>query len=296
MLCMRIKGLSVIWRICGALLLAGHLFGTAALAQAPANAGTIVVTDTGGRLRYRIGDSQPQLVSKGQSIPVGARLTSGPDSRVVLTFSDGQTVALGPMSRLLIREYRYLPNDPGNSRVLLNLTDGSVHIVMGAIGERDPSLVQIQVGTKTTGQAPRRAPGNDVGVIVLGIATLVQVTNGNVSLMVASSGESHPLAAGERALVQADGFVQMGGPRQMDELVGKTAAGKYMLQGMNTLQRVDLPRFARQTAVTLSTPPSDDILKEFAAPGEIAQPLTGTVPTAATGAGGGGLPCTASCN
>jgi hypothetical protein len=294
---MRIKGLSMNWRICGALLLTGLLFGTGALAQAPAITGTIVVSDAGGRLRYRIGDSQPMLVSKGESIPIGARLTTGPDSHVVLTFSDGQIVALGPMSRLLIREYRYLPKDLGNSRVLLNLTDGSVQVVMGAIGEHDPSLVQIQVGTKTaTGQAPDRARGNEMGVIVLGIATLVQVTQGKVSLMVASSGESHPLATGERALVQADGFVQMGGPSQIDALAARSADGKIMLQGMDALRRLALPQPGRQTTVALSTPPSDDLLAELAAPGEIAQPVTGTVPTAATGAGGGGLPCGASCN
>jgi hypothetical protein len=290
---MRIKGLSMIWRVCGALLLAGLLSGTAALAQAPASAGAIVVTDTGGRLRYRIGDSQPQLVIPGQSIPVGARITTGPGSYVVLTFSDGQVVALGQLSRLLIREYRYLPKDLGRSSVLLNLTDGAVNVVMGAIGQHDPSLVQIQVGSKTTEKALDRARGNDVGVIVLGIATLVQVAQGKVSLMVASSGESHSLAAGERALVQADGFVQMGGPRQTDELA-RTADGKIMLQGMEALRRYTPPQSARQTSVALSTPPSDDILADLAAPAEI--PITGTMPTAATGAGGGGLPCTASCN
>jgi len=296
MLCMRIKGLMTIRRICGALLLAAQFAGTAAFAQAPASPGAIVVTDAGGRLRYRVGDSAPQLVIPGTSLPIGARLTTGADSHVVLKFSDGQVVVLGPMSRLLIREYRYLPGDLANSSVVLNLTDGSVHVVMGAIGERDPSLVQIQVGTKTTGQTPRRAPGDDVGVIVLGIATLVQVTQGKVSLMIASSGESHTLASGQRALVQAGGLVQIGGPKQMDELAGRSADGKFMLQGMEALQRVYLPGSARQTSVSLSTPRSDDILKEFVAPGEIPAPLTGTVPTAATGAGGGGLPCGASCN
>jgi hypothetical protein len=296
---MPIKSLSMIWRIFSVLLLSALLVGTAALAQVPANPGAIVVTDSGGRLRFRIGDSEPQPVIKGQSIPIGARITTGPDSYVMLRFSDGQVLALGPQSRLIIREYRYLPNDLGKSGMLLNMTDGSVNIAMGAIGQHDESLIQIQVGTKTTGQAPARSRGNDVGVIVLGIATLVQVTQGKVSLLVASSDQSHQLAAGDRALVQIDGFVRMGGPPQINELAGRGADGKVMLERIEELRRYPLPESVRRTTITLSTPPSDDTLEDLQARREDLippQPITSTVPTAATGGGGGGLPCAASCN
>jgi hypothetical protein len=293
---MPIKGLSMNWRISGVLLLAGLLFGTAALAQAPANA--IIVTEAEGRLAFRIGEGAPQPIVNGQAIPIGARITTAPDAHVVLTFPDGQVVALGPRSRLIIREFRYLPNDLDKSRVLFSLTDGAVNIVMGAIGQHDPSLIQIQVGTKTAGQAPERARGNDVGVIVLGIATLVQVTQGKVSLMIASSDQSYPLATGDRALVQTDGLVRMGGPPQINDLAGRTGDGKIMLGRMDELRRYPLPQTVRQTSVALSTPPSDDTLEDLQARREdlIPPPITGTVPTATTGAGGGGLPCAASCN
>jgi hypothetical protein len=289
---MHIAGLTMIGRICGALLLAGLLAGTAALAQAPASSG-IVVTDSSGTLRFRIGDSDPQPLVKGQAIPIGARITTGPDSHAALTFPDGQVVTLGPQSRLLIREFVYLPTDLAKSRVLLNLTDGAIFNVMGAIGQRDPSLVQIQVGTKITAQSPRRAPGNDAGVIVLGAATLIQVVQGRVSLFVAASGQSFVLAAGVRALVQADGAVRMGSPSQVDEQAGRSADGKIMLGRMEVLRRY-LPS-GRQIAFFISTPPSDDLVDELAAPGDIAPPVSGTVSTAGTGAGGG-LPCGASCN
>lgn len=282
MLWLPIKGLSMIKRILGALLLAGLMSGTAAFAQAPANSG-IVVTDSSGTVRYRIGDSEPRPLLKGQAVPLGARITTGADSHVVLTFADGQVVAIGAQSRLLIREFVYLPSDLGKSRVLLNLTDGSVFMVMGAIGQRDPSLVQIQVGLKNIAQAPARARGNDAGVIVLGIGTLVQVTQGRVSLLVVSSDQSYPLGAGTRALVQADGAVRLGSPAQVDAEAGRTSDGKIMLGRMEVLVRY-LPS-GRQIAFSISTPPAEDTLEDL---------VTGTLPTMGTGATAGG--CGASCN
>ncbi len=230
----------MIKRILGALLLAGLMSGTAAFAQAPANSG-ISVADASGTVRYRIGDSDPRPLLKGQAVPIGARIVTGADSHVVLTFADGQVVALGPQSRLLVRQFVYLPNDLAKSGVLLNLTDGSVLMVMGAIGQKDPSRVQIQVGLKNIAQAPARARGNDAGVIVLGIATLVQVTQGRVSLFVPSSDQSFTLLAGTRALVQADGTVRMGPPSQVDGEAGRSADGKIMLDRMEALRRY-LPR------------------------------------------------------
>jgi hypothetical protein len=228
-------------------------------------------------------------------VPIGARITTSADSHAVLMFPDGQIVSIGPQSRLLIREFVYLPTDLSNSRVLLNLTDGSIFIVMGAIGQRDPGLIQIQVGTKITPQSPRRARGNDAGVIVLGTATLVEVAQGRVSLFVASSEQSFALASGARALVQADGVVRMGTPAQVADQAGRSADGKIMLGRMDVLRRY-LPPTSRQIAFFLTTPPSDDLLDDLAASGNTEPPISFTVPTAGTGGGAGGQPCGASCN
>jgi hypothetical protein len=285
----------MIKRFVGALLLAGLMSGTAGLAQAPANS-AIVVTESSGMLRFRIGDSDPQPLLKGQAVPLGARIVTGADSHVLLTFADGQVIALGPQSRLLVREFVYLPRDLGKSRVLLNLTDGAMFMVMGAIGQRDPALVQIQVGLKNIAQAPARARGNDAGVIVLGIATLVWATQGRVSLLVAASGQSVALAAGARVLVQADGSVRTGSPSQVDGEAGRSDEGKIMLGRMEAVRRYLPP--GRQMAYSISTPPSDDL------DDELVFPIGPTLPTASTGGstggrtGGatGGQPCGASCN
>ena len=276
-----------------AALLLGLAFG--ALAQTPAGSGGIIVTDIKGTARFRIGDSEPQVVVKGQAIPLGARITTGKDSNVVLTFPDGQIVAMGAKSRLLVREYRYLPNDIDNSRVVMNVTDGSVRIVMGAIGQHDPGLIQLQIGTKTTAQTPNLPRAGDLSLVMLGSATMVQVNQGQVALRV--SGESYPLATGEGALVRADGVVQLGGPAQLEKLAGQTTDDKEMFDQFRETQQLTFPHSALQTMITLASPPYDEKKEEQRAGATLLPPLaTDSLSTAGTGAVGGGTPCTASCN
>jgi len=184
--------------------------------------------------------------------------------------------------------------------VLLNLTDGTMKIVVGAIGMHDPSLIQVQVGTKTTGEAPRRAPGKELGVIVLGTSTLVQIGQGRVALLVAASGRTYPLSEGERALITAGGLVQTGGPLKVDESAGRIPGGKTLMSGLDALQKYSLPQSANQVTLTAATLPYDETLERLPPTGAglapPSAPVTFSTPTASTGGGGGGLPCGASCN
>ena len=287
-------------------LLIGLIFGVVSLAQAPApaNSAGVVVADVTGTVRYRIGDSEPQAVVKGQTIPIGARIATGTKSTVVLTFPDGQIVAMGTASRIIFREFNYLPNAIAQSKVTLNLTDGSVQIVMGAIGQHDPGLIQIQVGTKTTAQTPHVPRGGDLGLVMLGSATLVQVNQGKVALRVA--GQSYGMATGQGAVVQADGAVQLGSIAQLEAQPGRTSDDKEMFAHFRETQQLKFPHSPRQTMITLSTPPYDekrdpdliaaalDALPPTA--GIESPPANSTSTTPSTGGGGGGIPCAASCN
>ncbi len=296
MLCMPINGLPMIRTI---LFFAGLLMGAVALAQAPVQSAGIVAMDPTGIVRFRINDGPPQAVKEGQTIPFGARIVTGAASSVVLKFPDGQMTALGERSRLIVREFVYMPTDLAKSRVLLNLTDGTMKIVAGAIGIHDPSLIQVQVGTKATGEAPRQAPGKDLGVIVLGTSTMVQIHEGRVGLLVAASGRSYPLAAGDRALVTADGLVQTGGPLVVNRSADRMPGGQTLLGELDAMQKYSLPQAARQIEFTAATLPYDETLAGLPPTGSGLQPpspVTASTPTASTGGGGGGLPCTASCN
>jgi len=286
---MSIKVLGMNWRMLFRAMLLGLALVTATFAQAQSGSGGIIVTDSKGTLRIRIGTGDPQVVTKGQAIPLGARIVTGADSYALLTFADGQVVALGANSRLIVREFRYLPNDIDKSRIVLNITDGSVSIVMGAIGQHDPGLVQLQVGTKTTAQTPNLPRGGELALVMLGSATLVQVDQGKVSLRV--SGASYPLGTGQSALVSADGFVQLGNLAQL------AGGDKAMFDQFQEMLRFKFPHSVQRIMLTFSTPQSGEGSEEDRTRAESLLPLTGTLSTSATGAaGGGGTPRAASPN
>ena len=265
-------------------LLLGLAFGSSVLAQAPAATGGIVVAEASGTLRYRIGDSAPQTAVKGQVIPVGARITTGRNSGAVLTFPDGMVIGLGEQSRLRILDFRYVSGDIEKSRVVINLTEGSVRIVLGAIGQRDPGLILLQVGEGGLAQAQAQPRSGEIALSVRGMATMLQVGQGRVSLNVA--GKSYPLASGQSALVQQNGFVQVSGQAGA---AGSGEDGKLMQERLAKLEGLSFSPSGLQTVITLSTPSSRDFDED-----ELVTQLPTTAVTGA--AGGGGNPRAASPN
>lgn len=275
---------------CWALLL-GLACANLALAQAPAATGEITVAETSGTLRYRIGDSEPRMAAKGEEIPLGARITTGANSSVVLVFPDRMIVALGEQSRLRVLDFGYLPKEPGKSRVVLNLTEGSVRIALGAIGQRDPGLIRILVGEGSLTQALGLPRSGEITLTVREITALLQVGQGKVSLSV--EGRSYALASGQGALVQASGVVQVVGQAQLADAAGLTDEGRILRGRLETLKLPEsaLAQAGRQTSITLSTLPSFDLDEDETAL------LTTPPTTSATGAaGGGGNPRAASPN
>jgi len=271
MLDMQIKGLGMTGLLRGLAVLLGLTYGGFGFAQAPAIAG-IVVAETTGTLRYRIGDSEPRTAVKGQVIPVGARITTGSGASAVLTFPDGMVIVLGEQSRLRVLDFRYSRSDIENSRVVLNLTEGSVRIAMGAIGQRDPGLIQLQVGEGGLAQALGSPRSGEISLSVRGIATLLQVGQGKVLLNVAD--KAYPLGAGQNALVQESGFVQVSGQAQLGDAASED--DKLMLERLEKIRGAPFAPGNRPTVITLSTPLGVDLAEDL-------PPIT-----SATGAVGGG--------
>jgi len=257
MLDMRIKELGMTGFMRWLAVLLGLGYGGLVFAQAPAIAG-IVVTESSGTLRYRIGDSEPQTAVKGQVIPVGARITTGAGANAVLTFPDGMVVGLGEQSRLRVLDYRYVANDIEKSRVVINLTEGSVRIALGTIGQRDPGLIQLQVGEGGLAQALGSARSGEISLTVRGIATMLQVGQGKVLLNVA--GQSYPLGAGQTALVQESGFVQVSG---VADAANRSEDDKLMQERLEKIRGAPFAPGNRPTVITLSTPFGVDLAEDL---------------------------------
>lgn len=322
-----------------AVFVGGLAFGALALAQALVISGAAVVTDLTGIVRYQIGNEPSQVATRRRALPAGAIVTTGEDASVVLAFADGQIIVLGERTRFRIVGYAYDPKELGKSGVSLNLIEGSARLVMGAIGQFDPRLIRIQVGTGTVAGVPDPAGagrGADAGISVQGATTLLEVTQGRVALTLIS-GQSFQVGAGEGALVQPDGSVLRGSIPQIEAQASLSSVGKLMVSRIDELESYAFPQRNQQTIIALATPstmqngapptavgqeaakpaatPPADTTAQAPAPPAVdvgVQPLpppaepppalnlpplqTGSSGGGATGAGGGGLPCGASCN
>jgi hypothetical protein len=276
-----------------ALLLLGLIFGALALAQNIVMTGAAIVTQVNGSVEVRIGNNPPVPLLAGSQLPAGAIVSTGTKSNGVLTFADGQVIVLGERTLFRIVNYDFDPKALASSGVFLNLIEGSARLVMGTIGEFDPKLIRIQVGTGTlVGAAnPEGGGPTDASVVVQGAATIVTVTHGSVVLTL-PTGEGITVSSGQGAFVQASGAVQQGAMNQIANQVGQTPDGKQVLEQLDSLLAYVFPQ--NQTIITLATPAAPALPDEPTS--SIDPPVTGPTTTAPTGAGGGGTPCAASCN
>lgn len=274
-----------------AVLLLGLVFGGLALAQSAGRSGAAIVSEVNGPVKVQIGNGEPRLLRAGQRIPVGATVIVGPGANAVLSFPDGQIVVLGDNTALRIVDYRFDPKDMKLSRVSLNLIEGSARLVMGAIGQYDPSLMRIQVGVGTVAGAPGQGAGNAgaAGVQLEGATTMVAVTQGQVMVRL-PDGQGVLLGSGDGAFVERNGAVQQGSMDEISSWMGQTADSKQVIERLENMQSFEFARRNQPTVITLVTPTIP--------PGYLDLPplATFTPITTATGAGGGGPPCGASCN
>ena len=281
-----------------ALLLLGLIFGALALAQNVVMTGAAVVTEVNGSVQVRIGNNPPVPLVAGNRLPAGAIVSTGSDANGVLTFADGQIVVLGERTLFRIVNYDYDPKEMTRSGVFLNLIEGSARLVMGTIGQFDPTLIRIQVGTGTLiGAAnPEGGGATDAGVVVQGAATIVTVTQGRVVLTL-PTGQGIMVGSGQGVFVQANGTVQQGSLDQIATQVGQTPEGKQVLEQLDMMQAYVFPQNNQHTIITLATPAAPTLPDDPTSSIEELSPLASTtITTASTGAGGGGTPCAASCN
>lgn len=124
-----------------ALLLLSEL----ALAQAA------TVSSLTGTARATPGAGAPRSLKQGDAVNQGDAVATGPNSSLVLTFDDGQVVALTANSRLVVSAYSYNKAQPASSNILLNLAQGGMRAITGLIGKARPTAVAYRAGNATIG-------------------------------------------------------------------------------------------------------------------------------------------------
>jgi hypothetical protein len=269
--------------------------------------GGAIITEVSGTVQIRVGNEPPRTLQAGRRVPAGAVVTTSGDANAVLSFADGQIIVLGERTTFRIVSYQFDQKNMEQSGVSLNLIEGSARLVMGAIGQHDPRLIRIQVGTGTLVGATNPEGGNaaDAGVVVQGASTMVTVTQGRVVLTL-PTGQGVVVASGQGVYVQPNGNIQQGTITQIANQVGQTADGRQIVDQIDAMQSYAFPQQKQLTVITLATPESvrtsnqaDTVAAAVDAlppPAETQQPVTTTPTTAATGGAGGGTPCGASCN
>jgi hypothetical protein len=91
------------------------------------------------------------VVHAGAELRLGMRVVTGPESRAVLRFADGQIVALKSESVFWIKDYRYANNKPAESRSATELLKGGMRFISGAIARENPEAVRIDTPVATIG-------------------------------------------------------------------------------------------------------------------------------------------------
>ncbi|MBL8516637.1 MAG: FecR domain-containing protein [Betaproteobacteria bacterium] len=97
------------------------------------------------------GAGAPRALKQGDRVNQGETVSTGAGSSIVMTFDDGQIVALTANSRLAINTYSYNKEKPAESNVLLNLASGGMRAITGLIGKAKPSNVAYRAGNATIG-------------------------------------------------------------------------------------------------------------------------------------------------
>jgi len=110
-----------------------------------------------GTLQYVQG--QVQVTTAGVTSPIakggvavtGSTVSTGANSRAVLSFPDGEVLTLGSNSALKIQEYSYNKDEPDKDNMVLSFLRGTLRAFSGQLGGRNPRNFRMTTPTATVG-------------------------------------------------------------------------------------------------------------------------------------------------
>jgi len=303
-------------RIRGILLAAGLLAALPALAQIGGAIKAGLITQARGNVAAQAAQGKPVALKKGQVVKPGMIIESSPDSDTVLAFPDGQIGVLGSKGNVRLNNYVYDLADPAKNDINLNLIEGNLRVVMGEIGKTNPTALHLQVGTASVAlQSSSATSPADASLISLSGAIAVAVQSGQLSVRL-PDGSVLQVAAGQTLMMRQDGKAAVDTTAAMMQSLGDSSLGQQMRSAIAEsqsfsqavaeaqVQMATVNAALKDPALAASNPAVQELvamlqLESLPSTAQIAaaqQPENATPTTPATGAGGGGTPCSASCN
>jgi hypothetical protein len=189
---------SKVVRAAGLCLLLLGVLGQPAAATPAQQRDSATLTILGGPVQVAPPGGAFAASSDGQSIPVGARVRTGPGGRATLTFFDGTTAALDPDTELTLSAVEP-SGSQGGLLSSLSLAAGRVWAQVTSLADRGSS-VQVQAGG-TTAVGREGSTGYRVGPdgtvvcwVIDGAPMLLRTPGGDVELR---AGQQITLAPGQ---------------------------------------------------------------------------------------------------
>lgn len=135
--------------LCALALASGAAFAQTQVQTPPElQAGTIKSVRGDVQLLSASGTQRP--ASPGDALMPIDRVLTGADSAASVVLRDGTTMVVGPSSRLDVKEFHFdaTTQDGG---LLVSLLRGSMRMITGLIGKKQPDAVRVETLTATIG-------------------------------------------------------------------------------------------------------------------------------------------------
>jgi hypothetical protein len=127
------------------LLLSGLVFFSANL---PATDGTATLVASRGEV-MAMSDDVERSLTQGDSVYVEDQVTTGDKSFAILQFVDGAKVTVRPNSKIIIEQYIF--NGGDEDAATLNLVEGGLRIITGAMAKTQPESYKVKTPTALMG-------------------------------------------------------------------------------------------------------------------------------------------------
>ena len=149
-----------------------------------------VIESANGQVRAGPSAGAATAATVKQRITAGTSLITGPKSRAVIRFDDGQAIVLHENSEFRVTEYSFLKEQPAKDKFSFELVKGALRSVTAAFTRRTPRAYTMRAATTTMG-----IRGTDFMVAIVN-PVYFRVLNGFVEVFCSANSPAETFGAG----------------------------------------------------------------------------------------------------